>query len=213
MWESKDVAAIATGLSRRSENPKTGNEIQTWVLPTAGVSRDARHACCGDCPLRTCGACYVTWIQSASSIHAAWQRGSYVDSRPEYFSGRVVRISSAGDPAFVPVSVWENVLGSAKAWTGYTHQWRRPSAQHLRRWCMASVEFDWQVDEANAMGWRTFRAKAPWQPVRADETYCHSAGGATCGECRLCSGIIGGNGNVCINVHGRQACHHPAMQF
>lgn len=54
--ETADKVVIATGFERSSENPKTGNMIQVWILarhvsPSDAVRTGLDAIVCGDCPL------------------------------------------------------------------------------------------------------------------------------------------------------------------
>ncbi|NDD13957.1 MAG: hypothetical protein EB072_15250, partial [Betaproteobacteria bacterium] len=161
-----------------SENGKTGNMIQTWIIredisPTEARRIGEDRSYCGDCPVR--GPCYVNWGQAPSSIWHAYHRGGYIDLRRKpsllrrIVSGRVVRMGAAGDPAMIPLQHWLRVLEGAKGWTGYTHQWREPWAQPMRELCMASVESLKDQDLARSMGWRTYRIRRPDEPLATNE--------------------------------------------
>ena len=117
-------------------------------------------------------SCYVTVHQGPLSVWKAYKKGNYLDlteqgdalerrgqsaARSYIGDGRAVRIGSYGDPAAVPVSVWWDLIWSAKTWTGYTHQWRtHPEFKSL---VMASCDSFEESETARLDGWRTFRVK------------------------------------------------------
>ena len=61
-----------------SDNRKTGDMVQTWILredisPTMARSTGADRSFCGDCPVR--GPCYVNWGQAPLNIWKTYHRG------------------------------------------------------------------------------------------------------------------------------------------
>jgi hypothetical protein len=173
---------------------------------------------CGDCPHRhfVGGSCYVPTYQAPLSVWRAWWRGNYDGDdairkvRVAMASGAGVRLGSYGDPAAVPVAVWDAFLAKATSRSGYTHQWRLPQAQALRGLCMASCDTEQDVTEAVALGWRYFRVLAPGEvpPPRSIECLA-TARDLTCAECRICNGARLDRtvqpASVWIRVHGALA--------
>jgi len=202
------IVAIATFLSR---NRKTGNMVQTWILPqvsdpVSAVKIGDDHSVCGDCPLRSAKACYVNVGQAPLQVYWAWQRGRY----PQYdhgqhgqlFRDRSVRLGSYGDPVAVPYSIWQRLLRMAGNWTGYTHQWRKGRFWRYRRFLMASCETREDCELAWRSGWRTFRVMPSHDDVRDGEILCPAASGrTTCSRCRLCAGQ-NGRPHIAIVAHG-----------
>lgn len=227
LWEGaslingKPIVAIATV---KSSNEKTGDMIQTWILPRDMAPHNAvktgeDDSVCGDCPHRhySGGACYVLPFQGPRSVWAAWQRGSYETDRHrrafDKARGRkMVRLGAYGDPAAVPARVWSALVHDAPGWTGYTHQWQKPFAADLRGLCMASVDSASEARQAAAMGWRYFRvlgpADAPESLAGAVECLSDSRG-LTCAECRVCNGARVGRSkqptSIWIDVHGARS--------
>ena len=114
------LIAIATC---QSDNRKTGNLIQTWILredisPTEARRTGQDRSHCGDCPVR--GPCYVNWGHAPLTIWKTYHRGGYIDLRRKpsmmrrIVSGRIVRMGAAGDPAMIPLQHWARVLEGAK---------------------------------------------------------------------------------------------------
>ena len=218
------IVCIATGLARQSKNPTTGPVVQTYILPDGKVSplaalyTGADVAVCGDCPhrpmvlpgrRRTLGSCYVNVGHAPLAIWQAYRRGAYPPFRPRkhlpLFRGRHLRLGSYGDPAAVPLSVWELVCAVSAGWTGYTHQFRTCNPGYAR-YCMASCETVADRRLALRLGYRTFRVRLPEQPLDEGEFVCPASeeGGQrlTCAACRACAGKGGGrDASPCIVIH------------
>jgi hypothetical protein len=225
LWEGASllsgdpVVVIANKFSRStSNNKKTGAMVQTWILcqnlpPNEAVKTRADSAICGSCLHR--GAtpsertCYVNVGRAPTAVWKAYHRGRYDRSwAPSFFADRLVRIGSYGDPAAVPVDVWDQVCLQATGWTGYTHQWRT-SSRDLSRYCMASVDSTAERDEAKALGWRTFRVTKSTDYARQfGEASCpasqHMNNLLQCVSCLSCNGTAGSSrrGDIVIPAHG-----------
>jgi hypothetical protein len=218
------VVCIATGLVRKSRNRTTGPFVQTWILPDgddsplAALRSGGDAAVCGDCPhrplilpngRRVLGSCYLNVGQAPLAIWQADRRGNYPRFGPrqhlDLFRGRWIRLGSYGDPAAVPLAVWDQVCAVVAGWTGSTHQFRTCDRGYTR-YCMASCETIADRRFALRLGYRTFRVRLPEQPLDAGEFVCPASdeGGnrLTCAECRACSGAKGtDNASPCIIVH------------
>lgn len=226
LWRGKSllngepIVVVATGLRDKSENKKTGDFIQTYILsdgderPTDALKSGADAAVCGNCVHRQkngWGTCYVNLGQGPNSVYAALNRGAYpylnAEMVGEYFSRRIVRLGSYGDPAAVPVEIWRTICVASEGWTGYTHQWRKCDPE-LKQFCMASVETPEQQKKARAMGWKTFRVRNVDEPLQKHEFVCpasHEAGKKLkCEDCLACSGgeWNGSQFTPVIVVHG-----------
>lgn len=221
MIDGQPIVAIATGLSRDSENTKTGGMVQTYILradmlPTEAVRTRADVSICGGCIFRGTPAtddteaqgrmCYVNVGQGPQVVWRAWRRNAYARTFPHtLFAGKVVRIGSYGDPAAVPVQVWTNVLNHCAAHTAYTHQWR--THPELAGFAMASADTEADAMEAQRLGWRTFYVALKAGKRRADEARCPASAEAghklQCSECLACDGKASGRrGNITIQAHG-----------
>lgn len=175
-------------------------------------------------PVREGRTCYVVAAQAPTSVWKAFHRKVYPKlaegQLPLLAWGRLVRIGTYGDPAAVPARIWETLAWHSVGWTGYTHQWRMPEAQRLRRILMASVDSDLERREARSTGWRTFRIlKGEEQLVAGYEMECRAGGiqeedeEVHCDACCLCQGtILGPRGKrklhpgakgIAITVHPR----------
>ena len=234
LLDGRPIVVIATGLANASTNSKTGNMVQTYILradvsPVEAVKSGADGSICGSgknaCPHRGNGdgtgrTCYVNVGQGPLAVWRAWKRGAYAEAieyagllftsrdngAPCIGKGRVVRLGTYGDPAAVPVHIWQAITRHAVGYTGYTHQWR--SAPQLGGLCMASVDSEAQALEARAAGWRTFRVALPAHAKRmATESICPASAEAgkklTCAACLACDGTAKDRrGSIVIKAHG-----------
>ena len=212
MLDGKPIVAIATGLKGSSSNRKTGGMVQTWILPAdvephKAVKTGADATVCGDCPHRPIagGSCYVTVHQAPLSVHRAWKRGRYPALDVEAFRDQRVRFGAWGDPAAVPVEIWQKIATVADGHTGYTHQWRNADPR-LARYCMASVDDASERDIARAMGWRCFRTRLESEQRQQGEAICPASVEAghklNCETCMACGGANGRKGDIVIVAHG-----------
>lgn len=209
----------------RSDNRKTGDMVQTYILradthPVDAIRDGSDASICGDCPHRRDPAtgtrtCYVNVGQSVAAVFGAWVRGAYPLIDPaigaDRLAGRAVRLGTYGDPAAIPASVWRALLARASGHTGYTHQWRKPVAAQLRDIVMASADSALDRDVARALGWRTFRVRTETEALAAREIVCPASpeGGdrRQCINCQACDGA-GANpsrASIAIIVHGPAA--------
>jgi len=217
LWQGPSVldgAPVVVIATDNSENRKTGGMVQTWILrsdvePHTALKTGEDASVCGDCPHRPAngGACYVTVFQAPLAVYRAFKRGSYRWACPQQFAGKVLRIGSYGDPGSVPLSVWRQATRGVAGYTGYTHQWRTAPAG-LARYCMASCDTPDEVDEARALGYRTFRIRLDGEPLLERESVCPASAEAghklTCENCRACSGAQVGRqlSGIAIVAHG-----------
>jgi hypothetical protein len=219
MLNQKPIVVVATGLARNSKNGKTGEMVQVFILadnvkPQTAVFNGQDDAVCGDCPHRYidgAGTCYVNPVHGPAGVMRAVVNGSYPTMTPTeaapLLAGRVVRLGAYGDPAAVPLCVWDELLTDAAGWTGYTHQWRKAIAAGLNRYCMASVETPRQQAHAIRKGWRTFRIREDENDtLLKGEIQCPASAEAgkrlTCEDCGACAGGNVSKASVAIIAHG-----------
>jgi len=207
---------IATGFSTPSDNRKTGDMIQVWILvkacsPTEAIRTGLDRLICGSCVHRGDGhgkdrSCYVNAGQAPQGIWKAWKAGRYSPLRSlEAFVGRKVRFGAYGDPTHLPLSLALAIAGVASGHTGYSHQWRKPSLQPWRTLLMASVDSIAELVIARSMGWSTFRVGSE---ASVGESLCASERvGTPCMDCLLCAGARNGLESVHIPPHGTGAIH------
>ena len=205
LFDGERIMAIATGVFTKTENRKTGDMIQVWIMrrdiaPIFARRMGEDFSICGNCMHRENSTCYVNLGQAPAGIYKAYHDGRYRDYVKEdnkYFEGRNIRIGSYGDPASLPYEVWENLCNIAKSHTSYTHQWENCD-QRLKTICMASVDsikgYAKEYKKAQSMGWRTFRVRENADnPLTDNEFVCPASKEAgqktTCEKCGLCSGL------------------------
>ena len=211
---------IATGFSTPSDNRKTGDMIQIWILckavdPVEAIKSGLDRLICGICVHRGDGhgsgrSCYVNVGQAPLGIYRAWKAGKYPTLQfMDIFAGRRVRFGAYGDPTHLPLSLALAIAGVASGHTGYTHQWRKPSLQGWRSILMASVDTVSELVIARSMGWSTFRVGSE---ASVGESLCASeAIGTPCSVCLLCAGARNGLESVHIPPHGTGARHFVDM--
>lgn len=216
LHEDSARVIIATGFQTPSDNRKTGDMLQVWILckavdPVEAIRTGLDRLICGSCVHRGDGhggdrSCYVNAGQAPLGIWRAWKAGRYpVLQFMDGFAGRKVRFGAYGDPTHLPLPLALAIAGVSSGWTGYTHQWRKPSLQPWRQILMASVDTVAELVIARSMGWSTFRVGSEAQP---SESLCASdAFGTPCAVCLLCAGARGGLESVHIPPHGKGAGH------
>ena len=190
---------IATNTRRASGNRKTGDCIQIWSIPTAGLYGTQSHVC-GSCPLLPAreggeGGCYVSKLHLTHIARSA-AAGHYEpwDGDTSLFRPQFVRFGAWGDPCLLPLALVERIAGACRGWTGYTHEWRRPANQEHRRFFMASIHTEAEAREAEALRWRWFAAPfagddpTTWTTHAAQCPHQSSQGRIQCRDCGLCDG-------------------------
>lgn len=223
MLDGAPIVAIAI---ESSDNAKTGNMVQTYilradVLPMEAIRSWNDASICGDCPLRGDLAdgkgrrCYVQVGQGPTIVWKHFAAGKYGEvttssGRSRIGAQRMVRLGTYGDPAAVPAYIWRELVFKAVGHTGYTHQWRTAGDEY-KALVMASVESLSDAYCAQQLGWRTFRVRMPGDAARVKgiEAQCPASEEAgkklTCAECGACSGADGRKGSIVINAHGGAA--------
>ncbi len=232
LWQGKSlldgerIAVIATGIFGKSENVKTGDMIQTFIIrrdihPMLARRLGKDYSICGDCKHKEQSTCYVNLCHGPIGVFHALVDGSYrhmQDGDLDLFKDRNVRIGSYGDPAAAPYEVWDKICKAAKGFTGYTHQWNNKKTDpRLKNICMASVDsidgYLKEYEKARALGWRTFRVFADdkgidiWNTQQYNEVVCPASKEAgtrtSCDKCGMCGGWSSSTvKNVLIMHHG-----------
>jgi len=226
------IALVVVGL-KESTNRKTGNMVQTYIIrtdmhPMGAVLSGADASICGGCPHRyrvhpdgkRRRTCYVNIGKGVAAVYGCLTRGGYLqpDARGMGYLakavGRPLRMGSYGDPAAVPLPVWQSLIAFLRPQvrTGYTHQWRDPRFAGFRSLCMASCDSAADVQEAEAAWWRAFHVLPVDAPSPARQVHCPSDPSGTvhvsCDSCGQCSGSGGRyTRSVWIRAHG------PAKRF
>ena len=222
LHEDTHRVIISTGFSTPSDNRKTGDMIQIWILckaedPVTAIRTGLDRIICGNCRHRgheengvfgVERTCYVNQGQAPLQIWNSWRAGNYPPLRSlEGFVGRKVRFGAYGDPVHIPLPLALAIAGVSSGWTGYTHQWRKPSLQGWKQILMASVDTTAELVIARSLGWSTFRVTSD-SNHEATETLCASdRDGTPCADCLACAGVRGGLRSIHIPVHGKGAVH------
>jgi len=220
--EDESRVVIATGFSTKSDNRKTGDMIQIWILvksvdPVEAIKQGLDRLICGNCVHRGDGtgggrSCYVNAGQAPLGIYRAWKAGRYPTLQwMDCFAGRKVRFGAYGDPTHIPLSLALAIAGVASGHTGYTHQWRKPSLQAWRSILMASVDSTAELLIARSMGWSTFRVTPDLDHHSFEKLCASERSGTACADCLLCAGARGGTQSIHIPAHGTGARHFVDM--
>jgi len=202
-------------LTLKSSNRKTGNMAQVWILrqdvnPIDAIATGEDVSICGDCTHRKNSlgqrSCYVNVGQSPNGIWKAYKRGVYpqafemIDRVRDALKGRSIRWGAYGDPAIIPLPVFQTINNMAANHTGYTHQWKETFAAVYKKIFQASCDGLQDYLEATAHGWHTF-AVAPVGSILPGKL-CPAtveSSQAQCITCRLCDGA---KQNIYVEAHG-----------
>ena len=196
--DNMPIVGIITNLNRASENRKTGDMAQVYILradvrPVEAVATGADVSTCGNCPLRptlaTGAKCYVNtgWLGKLWDSIPNLPRlnpvavGDWLES-----SKLELREGAYGDPAMIPNWI-RRELNRGRG-TSYTHQWNEPWIDpNASDYSMASVQTVDEKNAANAKGYRTYRVTSG--DLEPDEILCPEiTSGANCKDCGLCAG-------------------------
>jgi hypothetical protein len=213
------LATYDTRATGNSNNSKTGDMIQTWILrddiePHTALSEGRDEAICGTCQHRSpasggSGACYVTVFRAPLSVWRAYKRGDARDFDLDVFRGNRVRFGAYGDPAAAPFEVWQAIADVAHGVTGYTHAWRDCDVR-FSRYCMASADSLAEYRAARRGGYRTFLVRPMGSPKPPGLVPCPASDEAgkrtTCAVCLQCGGTSSGRrADITIAAHGATA--------
>ena len=203
----KSFGNISLVITTDSKNVKTGDMLQTWIIrndmkPTEACRTGKDRAICGDCPHRN-NSCYVNIGQAPQSIFYAMERGSYNDKTVNT-ADSLIRCGAYGDPAFISLDTWSDILKDSRNNTGYTHQWRDCDSRYSN-FLMASCDNESDYYAAKRMGYRTFRVRHENDPLLPGEINClaDTNDSIQCKDCLLCNGNrSAGKPDISIPVHG-----------
>lgn len=233
IYQNKVIVVI---MIIRSSNKKTGNMVQTYIIrkdvnPLEALKNGKDAAICGDCihrgrfiknektgKIEWKRTCYVNVGQGVLQVYKSYIKGNYPKYNPHKHdvrlldkSGnkRMIRLGTYGDPAFVPLRVWEYLLPKFDGKTGYTHQWNKPWINpNFKNIVMASCDSKTNVNDSNAIGYRSFIVVPHDYKVDKindmNAINCLSDSiGRKCEDCGICNGNEKNKGkNVYINAHG-----------
>lgn len=212
--ETSKTVVIATGLDRLSNNKKTGNMVQIWIMlkdvnPVEAVATgiDASTVCKG-CPFASGNGCYVNVGQAPLMIWKAYRANKYPRLLPKdyarAFGGRKVRFGAYGNPSLIPLSMVKAIAKVSNGWTGYFHDWHMMSkakAKAYSEFFMASTDTEESRLHAVSLKMRYFHV-SPNKPSDAVECLSESKSLA-CEQCLLCAGNSKSRlKSIWINPHG-----------
>ena len=213
-----DGAPIVVIATMKTNNAKTGDMVQTWVMrsdiePHKALQTGEDSSVCGDCIHRPAnqGSCYVTVFQAPLSVYRAYHRGAYshdTEAFKRVLQRRKLRIGAYGDGAAAPATMWLEYTQVAMGHTGYTHQIAHTGFdKRMLQVAMVSADTEAQARELQARGIRYFRTirEGIDSPLERREVECLSDSmDKSCADCLLCDGGTKGQ-SVYINIHGSKA--------
>jgi len=196
--------AFVVVVRTESDNTKTGNVPQVYILSRAFLSEPSTdtywQACPNSCPHKR-HDCYVR-AQSIYALRkgycAAKERGEvlplsrYCDPVVD-----VVRLGAFGEPGFLSSKFFRLLRRAFPNATilGYSHAWDSKHYRTLRQYCMASCETEEEVKRAIKKGYRVFYC-GETRPNIAPFVLCPNTKQKQegkkhpiqCAQCRLCCG-------------------------
>jgi hypothetical protein len=213
-----------------SNNKKTGNMIQTFILDATvdplTASRTGRDASiCGSCPHRgtpnnndkgqaTDRTCYVTLAHAPLGKYKAYKKGVYgtktatLKEIESFGSLQGVRLGTYGDPCAVNNEVWKALTSKALYSTAYTHAAINPMPESI----MTSTDNLKQSVDAWSRNERTFRVISHIDqlykrreilcPASEESAAIRNAPRSTCASCKLCGGANVNAKSIAIVAHG-----------
>lgn len=187
-FDGTPIALVAHRIKAPSDNGKTGDMLQASIMRVDRAPIDAWKAgddgavCPGACEHRSKarggkGTCYVNKARLSAAWRAAIREieAGRIGWVPGTFAGTRVRAGMEGDPAAVPLEVWQALLSEARGHTGYTAAWRTLPAAWSALF-MASVGTPADYLRARSKGWRPFAASGS----SADDRGFEAAGASHC---------------------------------
>ena len=217
-FDGAPILLLITAIKTPSSNRKTTGMLQTWIMredmhPQEALKTGADISVCGNCPLRPEEGkervCYVNPM-SFGQVYKAYAAGQYPvleDFSKLAYKNIAIRLGSYGDPAAVPLDIWDKVVSKMIYHTGYTRQWANPDNAEYKKYLMASCFTAEEQQKAKALGWRTFRVKSKDDLIiTKTEVICPSSAAANykkiCLTCRLCDGGHSKANDIVVDVHG-----------
>lgn len=211
--DGKPVVAILTGSEGKSQNRKTGNIQQVWILrsdisPIDAVKAGEDYSICADCPNRGDGhgkkrACYVSIFRGPLAVYKKFRRGGHAEGA-KINGDRPVRFGAYGEPSLLPIELVKSIAQQSKGHVGYSHRWRELPKEYAK-YFMASTNSEEESAEAKEAGWRSFLALPIGKSVPRRMFNCpasEEAGHLTqCEKCLRCNGGMGRD--IWIRAHGR----------
>lgn len=171
---------------------------------------------CIDCPMRGYGKCYThkytqargffSMLKSIGKIYKNWcDIPVFTPSIHQELVGmstsRYVRFGTYGEPVLHGIDLVKDMVGVAKSWTGYTHQWNRyPEFNEV---FMASTHTPAMEQKARSHSWRSFvTLSSPTESFVNCPASKEGGFKTSCDKCGLCSGTKGkGKKSIYILEH------------
>lgn len=226
--DGKPIVVILTGLASASENGKTGDLVQSFIIRADVAPHDALKtgddaSVCGLCPHRPLIArmleqagipsspCYVNVGKSVLAVFGAYRRGSYARATSvaqvrAALQGRRLRLGTYGDPAAAPVALWQALTSLSDGHVGYSHQWQAVGFD-VASWAplvMASADTAAEAAQATTLGMRYFRVSIGVEKAPLEVSCPASAEAgrkAQCSDCMLCGGTSKNARSIVIADH------------
>jgi len=220
--DGKPIVCIA---QTKTDNKKTGNMIQTYIIrsdidPVSASRTGEDYSICGNCmhrgkvaPHKVSGqaenrTCYVTLAHGPLQKYKGFIKGLYPEVSghkdiQDIGFGRMVRIGTYGDPVAVPQYVWDSLVSRCDGWTAYTHG-EINLAPHM---FMTSADSYDEAVSAWDRGERTFRVIPDiFSLDKHREFLCPASEEmgkrSNCAKCKACSGTESNAKSVAIVAHG-----------
>ena len=209
---------VITGFKKKSDNRKTGEMLQTYLLDKATLTSEPKvfGTKCAECPMVS--KCYVNQdkmsvrrtLKKLINGEACSYKFSTLEEVLPLLRGQRVRLGTYGDPSALPLHDLKKICEVSQGWTGYTHFWKE-IASNYSLYLMASVEDLSGELLAHSLGYLTFRVL-----LKEDETLEVSSKSIQClnvendktlvslqcVDCLICSGTKGrGKKSVYIEEH------------
>lgn len=199
------------------EDAQSKTSMRSFFGKDSDVCFDCPYSMSNGAPLKGCYthkmnqySGMISQLRSIGKRHKSWDDIPRLDDLREALivsmcAGRYIRFGTYGEPVTMPIELIKRMCNVAFNWTGYTHQWNKPSYYEYRQFFMASTHGDGDTMTAEIMGWRAFMDDS--QRIKRDTMVgCPASkeGGykSDCSKCSLCSGTEGkGNKSVYIFNH------------
>jgi hypothetical protein len=209
LFDGKPITVIVT---LKSDNEKTGNMVQTWIMrsdmsPTDILRLKLDYSVCFKCRFSGGDGCYVNLGQGPLAIWNAYKNGTYLNIHENLelaqtlLKNRAIRIGSYGDPTAIPFQYWDFLLSFGNGInTGYTHNWEQCD-KSFRSILQASCDSENEAILAQNLGWKTFTVFNPNMelPNNIGINCVNETHGKQCIDCKLCNG---NKTNIVIKLHG-----------
>ena len=103
-----------------------------------------------------------------------------------------VRFGTYGEPSLLDFRLVDNMVNTAKSWTGYTHQWNKEWANKYGNYFRASTHNKEETYKARQKNYRSFIASTTGtEEAVACPASAEAGFKSNCASCGLCSGVLG----------------------